>query len=137
MYVNFNFPTHKAFRLRPVVLSVIWTPLNNQKYNKSNYKHIKRNTLYEVTYNRLEFDLSPMVERSKKDEKRIQRIGERIRELRKEAGYTSYEDFAFDNEIPRVQYGRMEKGVNFRIATLMRVLEVHKISLEEFFKGLK
>ena len=72
-----------------------------------------------------------------KHEKRIQKIGERVRELRKAKGYTSYETFAFDHDIPRVQYGRLEKGVNFRIATLMRILDIHKIALEEFFKGLK
>ena len=72
-----------------------------------------------------------------KHEKRIAAIGSKLKELRKQAGYTSYENFAFDNELPRVQYGRMEKGVNFRVATLMRVLEIHKITLEEFFKGLK
>ena len=72
-----------------------------------------------------------------KHEKRIQKIGEKARELRVKKGYTSYETFAFDNEIPRVQYGRLEKGVNFRIATLMRILDIHKISLEEFFEGLK
>ena len=77
------------------------------------------------------------MELSQKHEKRIAKIGERIRQLRVDAGYTSYETFAFDNEIPRVQYGRIEKGVNFRIATLMRILDVHKISLDEFFKGLK
>lgn len=72
----------------------------------------------------------------KKHEKRIAKIGEKLRALRTNAGYTAYENFALDNEIPRVQYGRMEKGVNFRIATLMRVLDVHKITLGEFFEGL-
>lgn len=72
----------------------------------------------------------------KKHEKRIAKIGDKLRALRTKAGYTSYENFAFDNEIPRVQYGRMEKGVNFRIATLMRVLDVHKITMAEFFDGL-
>jgi hypothetical protein len=77
------------------------------------------------------------MEKTIKHEKRLAKIGERIKELRKGAGYTSYESFAFDHEIPRVQYGRMEKGVNFRIITLMRVLEIHKLTLEEFFTGLK
>ena len=72
-----------------------------------------------------------------KHEKRIGKIGEKIRKLRINAGYTSYETFAFDNEIPRVQYGRLEKGVNFRIATLIRILDIHKITLEEFFQDLK
>ena len=77
------------------------------------------------------------MEITKDHEKRIRKIGDKLRQLRTDAGYTSYENFAFDNEIPRVQYGRMEKGVNFRIATLMRVLEVHEITMEKFFKGLK
>ena len=72
-----------------------------------------------------------------KHEKRIQKIGERVRDLRKEMGYTSYESFAFDHDIPRVQYGRLEKGVNFRIASLLRILDIHKLTLEEFFRGIK
>ena len=72
-----------------------------------------------------------------KHEKRIQKIGEKLKELRKARGYSSYENFAFQHDIPRVQYGRIEKGVNFRITTLMRILDIHKISLEEFFKDLK
>jgi hypothetical protein len=79
----------------------------------------------------------PSMEKSNKYDKRIKKIGERLRELRKKAGYTSYESFAFDHDVPRVQYGRMEAGVNLRIATLMRVLDIHKITLEEFFEGLK
>ena len=75
--------------------------------------------------------------KSVKYQKRIQKIGEKIKRLRKDAGYSSYETFAFDNELPRVQYGRLEKGVNFQITTLLRVLDIHKISLEDFFKGIK
>jgi hypothetical protein len=77
------------------------------------------------------------MELSRKQEKRLSKIGERLRELRKGAGYKSYENFAFDNELNRVQYGRMEKGANMTIASIMRVLDVHKVSLEDFFKGLK
>lgn len=77
------------------------------------------------------------MELSTKNEKRLIKIGEKLRQLRKEAGYKSYETFAFDNEINRVQYGRMEKGNNMTIASLLKVLDVHKIGLEEFFKGLK
>lgn len=77
------------------------------------------------------------MELTNKQEKRLIKIGERLRELRKAAGYKSYENFAFDNELNRVQYGRMEKGANMTIASLIRVLEVHKMTLEEFFSGLK
>lgn len=68
---------------------------------------------------------------------RIKTFGAKLKELRKKAGYSSSESFAFDNEIPRVQYGKMERAVNFKISTLMRVLDVHKITLEDFFKGIK
>jgi hypothetical protein len=30
----------------------------------------------------------------------------------------------------------MEKGTNFTIRTLLRILDAHKITLEEFFKGI-
>ncbi|MBX3163210.1 MAG: XRE family transcriptional regulator [Bacteroidetes bacterium] len=72
-----------------------------------------------------------------KQEKKLQSIGEKLRELRKNAGYKSYETFAFDNELNRVQYGRMEKGANTTIASLLRVLEIHKLTLEDFFTGIK
>ncbi len=68
---------------------------------------------------------------------RLKTIGARLKELRLQAGYTSYETFAFEKEIPRVQYGRMERGVNVQLVTLFRVLDAHKITLEEFFKGIK
>ncbi len=77
------------------------------------------------------------MELSVKNEKRLIKIGERLRELRKKMGYKSYENFAFDNEINRVQYGRMEKGANITLASLLKVLDIHKITLEDFFKGLK
>jgi hypothetical protein len=77
------------------------------------------------------------MELSAKNEKRLIKVGERLRELRKKAGYKSYENFAFDKEINRVQYGRMEKGANITLASLLKVLDVHKLTLEEFFNGLK
>ncbi len=72
-----------------------------------------------------------------KNEKRLSRIGDKLRELRKAAGYKSYENFAFDNELNRVQYGRMEQGANVTLVSLLKVLDIHKLSLEDFFKGLK
>ena len=72
-----------------------------------------------------------------KNEKRLIKVGEKLREFRKKAGYKSYENFAFDHDLNRVQYGRMEKGVNFTLASLLRVIDIHKLSFEEFFTGLK
>lgn len=67
---------------------------------------------------------------------RFQKIAERLKTLRKEAGHKSYETFAWDNDIPRMQYYRMETGKNFQFSSLLRILDIYKMSLEEFFKGL-
>lgn len=62
-------------------------------------------------------------------------IGNRLAELRKKKGYKSHENFAWDHDLPRAQYWRLEKGkANFTIKTLVKVLAIHNISLEEFFR---
>lgn len=64
----------------------------------------------------------------------LERIGSKLTELRKQKGYTSHEDFAYDYEIPRVQYWRIEKGkTNLTIRSLCRLLTIHKLTVEEFF----
>nr|WP_262899640.1 helix-turn-helix transcriptional regulator [Chryseosolibacter histidini] len=58
-------------------------------------------------------------------------------DLRKQKGYSSHEDFAYDYEIPRVQYWRIEKGkTNLTIKSLCRLLTIHKLTVEEFFCAL-
>lgn len=62
-------------------------------------------------------------------------IGNRLTELRKKRGYKSHENFAWDHDLPRAQYWRLEKGkANFTIKTLVKVLTIHNITLEEFFR---
>ncbi len=62
-------------------------------------------------------------------------IGQRLTELRKRKGYRSHESFAWDHDLPRAQYWRLEKGkANFTIKTLVKVLAIHNLTLEEFFK---
>ena len=39
-------------------------------------------------------------------------IGSKLKKLRVNAGYKSYEVFAWDNKISRIQYWKMEKGTN-------------------------
>ncbi len=56
---------------------------------------------------------------------RISQIANRVKELRKEAGAVSYDYFAWENKIPRVQYWRMEKGTNFTIKNLLRIFDAH------------
>ena len=70
------------------------------------------------------------------DDERIKKIAEKLRELRKKAGYTNYENFAWENEIGRVQYWRMEKGANFTMVSLLKILDAHGIGLSEFFNDI-
>lgn len=64
-------------------------------------------------------------------------IGARLRERRSKMGYTSYEQFAFEHEIGRAQYGKYEKGTeDMRLKSLHNVLGKMDISWEDFFKGL-
>ena len=60
-------------------------------------------------------------------------LASRLKEVRKEKGYANYEQFAFDNELPRAQYGRYEKGQDLRFSSLLKVLKAMDISLADFF----
>jgi transcriptional regulator with XRE-family HTH domain len=64
-------------------------------------------------------------------------IGNKCRELRKQAGFGSYASFAYYYNIPRNTIQRLEEGKNFTIDTLLKVLAIHGISPEKFFKGIK
>lgn len=68
----------------------------------------------------------------------IKLLAERIKELRKEKGYTNYEFFAYDHELPRAQYGRYEKGEDLRFTSLMKLIRAFGITPQEFFsKGFE
>lgn len=69
-------------------------------------------------------------------DERIHKIAKKVKKLRIEKGYVSSEFFAWEHQIPRVQYWRMEKGTNFTIKNLLRILDAHDMSMEEFFKDL-
>ena len=62
------------------------------------------------------------------------RIGSRLTALRKKAGYTSQETFAYDANISRGLYSKHEQGVNLTIFSLRRILKFHKITINDFFK---
>lgn len=70
------------------------------------------------------------------EDERIKLIANKIRQLRIEAGYSSHENFAWDNGLSRVQYWRVESGANITLKTLLNILDIHKMTLEDFFKGL-
>jgi transcriptional regulator with XRE-family HTH domain len=64
------------------------------------------------------------------------KIGNRIKQLRFKAGYTSAEKFAYEHEISRAQYSRYERGVDMQISSLLKILTAHNMTLQEFFKGV-
>ncbi len=75
---------------------------------------------------------------TKAEKKVLEKVGAKFKELRIKEGYKSYETFAFDKDINRMQYWRLEKGMsNLSLVTLVRMLEVHKMTLQEFFNELE
>jgi hypothetical protein len=70
----------------------------------------------------------------------LKRIGLKLSALRAKKGYSTIKEFTTDYRLPLIQYWRIEKGkANFTLKTLLKVLSIHKINLEDFFclsKGL-
>lgn len=66
-------------------------------------------------------------------EKELKLIGARIRELRKKMGYSSYEAFANEHDVHRVQWGRYEQGLDMYTSTLIKICKLLKVSLSDFF----
>ena len=65
-------------------------------------------------------------------------LGKRIKELRIKKGYSNYEYFAYEHDLPRAQYGRYEKGEDLRYSSLLKVIRAFDLTLEEFFsEGFK
>lgn len=63
------------------------------------------------------------------------RLGNHLQRLRKKAGYSNYEAFAYDKGIPRAQYGRYETGASdIRFSSLMKIIRAFDMSPEEFFE---
>ena len=68
---------------------------------------------------------------------RTKQVAKKLERIRKEKGYTSYENFAIEHGISRMQYWRMEKGTNFTFESLLKILDAHQMSLSEFFKDFE
>lgn len=65
----------------------------------------------------------------------LKKVGERLKFFRKKAGYTNSEYFAYENNLSRPQYGKYEAGANIQLNTLIRILKLMNVTLEEFFTG--
>ncbi len=68
-------------------------------------------------------------------EEELKRIGDRLVKLRKKNNFGSYESFANQIDMQRMQYWKMEKGhSNFTMKSLIRVLKEYNITVDDFFK---
>jgi transcriptional regulator with XRE-family HTH domain len=64
----------------------------------------------------------------------LKKVGERMRQLRIKKGFTNYENFAYEHELGRSQYGKYENGTeDLRLSSLYKVIESMEVSFEEFF----
>jgi transcriptional regulator with XRE-family HTH domain len=70
---------------------------------------------------------------SKLLERQIGNLGKRIKQLRKKKGFTNYEFFAYENRIGRSQYGKYEQGVDMQFSSILRLIELHGLTVKEFF----
>ncbi len=64
---------------------------------------------------------------------RLIAVGKQIKQLRIKMGYSSAEIFAYEHNLNRVSYWRMEKGCNITMASLLKILDIHQVSLSDFF----
>ena len=61
-------------------------------------------------------------------------IGLRLKKLREDKGFSSYERFAIEYDLSRMHYWKIEKGLaNITIRTLLNILNIHNIKIDEFF----
>ena len=68
------------------------------------------------------------------DEKKyLKKLGKRLKHFREKSGYTSYEYFAYENNVSRSQYGSYETGGNIQFDTLIKILKALKVSFKDFF----
>ncbi|MDQ3109380.1 MAG: helix-turn-helix domain-containing protein [Bacteroidota bacterium] len=65
-------------------------------------------------------------------------IGDKLTQLRIKSGHASYETFAIEHKLSRMQYWRMENGkTNMTIKSLVRILKIHNLTPAQFFRKEK
>ncbi len=74
---------------------------------------------------------------AKKKDSYVQKIASKLKQMRIDAGFTSYENFANAKDLDRKQYWRIENGANITISTLIKLLEIHKVSMRDFFSDIE
>src|SRR4051812_47301389 len=62
-------------------------------------------------------------------------IGVKLAELRESSGFSTIKDFVKQNDLPEIQYWRMERGkANITIKSLNKILLIHNLTPTAFFK---
>ncbi len=74
-----------------------------------------------------------MPEKDKLTQHILKLVGSRMKNLRIAKGYSNYENFAYESEISRAQYGKYENGGDLRLSSLIKVLKTLDIDLNDFF----
>lgn len=72
---------------------------------------------------------------SKATQKQLKNLGKKLKALRIEKGYSNYEIFSYENKIGRSQYGKYEQGSDMTVSTLFKLIEIHGLSVKEFFSS--
>lgn len=63
-------------------------------------------------------------------------FGDRLKELRVKAGFTSQEAFAYEHGFGRIQYNKWERGADIKLSSVERLAEAFGITVGELMKGL-
>lgn len=74
---------------------------------------------------------------SEEIDKLLSSFGRKVKELRLKSGYKSYEVFAWENNLSRIQYLKMEQGINCTLKSLYKILKIHNISFQDFFSSIE
>ena len=69
------------------------------------------------------------------EDQRIIQIGLKVRELRRQV-HPNYEVFAFTNNINKVTLSNIETGKDFRMSSLIKILDALQISQADFFASI-
>lgn len=74
-----------------------------------------------------------MRNKTKREEELIQILGDKIRSLRKQKGYSNADIFAYENDIDRSQYGKYERGMDMTFSSIVRITDALGVTLQDFF----
>lgn len=66
----------------------------------------------------------------------LKQIGTKVR-IHRKAIESNYETFAKKHNLNKVTISRIENGENFTMSSLIQVLKIFDITLEDFFKDIK